>query len=252
MPSGVEVNWDRRRVASRRLDRICYPDLNPADLSVCGSEVCQVRGYSRRAELWSCSVSGAWLKKCVWMLPGIIPVPRSGLPRPAFGTAQWCSRRRRGIWCPGACAVRVLGYSPVETPSWQDPHYRVYSNGDPAPVIDPSGKTVIFRPSTDGGGELRVAIVSLGGGAPKGIVVWKPGDPPEAPIPDLQPATVSHFHWIPNSSIVAIEVIPAESAQSYIFLLDARTRASTCLPFVVERDQWCVVPCSGSGVRSGK
>jgi len=126
-------------------------------------------------------------------------------------------------------------------PAWKDPKDSVYSDAEVTPTISPDGQWVVvgeYGAGKDSG--VSVGVVPSGGGPVKEYCLWKPGDK-EQFSSSMRPGIVLRCQWIPGTSILASEVMPAFCGQSYIYLSDIQNGKSVRLPIMVERYQWCVV-----------
>lgn len=246
----LRIDLKNRKMQAQRFSSSYYPDLNPYDLSLCGSMLCQVRGYSRRVELWVSPIDGRWRKKCGWILPNNVPVPSLWRVPVYMNGDSVVFQTPSDYVVVGSTADRHVKILSEGDAKWHDPQYNgSYANNNPVPLISPDRKYVVFRPDYDPNKGAFIGMVPLQGGHSKTLIVWKNEG---APILDywrasMVPADVAGFHWVPGSNTVAIQVMPAECGQSYVFLTEVSKNVSSRLPFMVERDQWCIVSDSVIG-----
>ncbi len=208
-------------------------DINPNDMGFDGRQLLQIRGKRHAAELWSQTAKGKWRKDGMWSLPGSAQYP-----------GEWYSTVSRSHGWLAFFVPTGETESKAVLLRESDGTVNELGEGSFSVAISPDGRYVAFR-----SGDSTVRVVPLTGGPARNFRVWSTVEGlPLVGLSILGMGIVGGVQWVPGTQVLACEAEPAESGQSFIFLVDTTTGTTTHLPLMVERGQWCVLDLSENRV----
>lgn len=235
----MRIDLNVHKVSAQDIGLRCSRTCNALGYSAYSGKLWVIKGKGHQAKLYSYGIGGESKLVSMWTIPRSVRVPyKKWMSAPAIqgSNVAFASPSESVLLATiGNSSIKILK---LGNPRWNDPGYDVYSAADVAVAISAKGDKVAYALPYREQKRTEFYVYNLKTSKTTAYSILDTRGEDSKIEPLSPPIKMS---WIPNSNLLACELMPGVSGMDVIALLDIKTRESTLLPMRVGRFQWCIV-----------